>query len=227
MAPPIAICHNRHHVMRLKESAACGGSGLAFLLVTLVASLTRADVPTGDALTREELASLARGELVVRPVAERRGRFELMGGTSWQVIQASPNVVWQALLDTQHYPKMLPRVLEARLVIAAGDERTVFVRQGAAFVQTTYYLKLKHDEARGDVRFALDDTRPHGIAAAWGFYSVRPYRGGRTLLTYGIMADIGRGIVNFVIRETVHEWMLRTPWMVKRFVEGSGRWIYR
>jgi hypothetical protein len=28
------------------------------------------------------------------------------------------------------------------------------------------------------------------------------------------------------MRDSVHEWMLRTPWMIKRFVEGSGRKIY-
>lgn len=201
--------------------------GFALLLVTIVANPAHAE-DGGDApLTQEELARLAHGELVVRSAAERRGRFELMGGTSWQVINATPNVVWQALLDTEHYAKMLPRVIEARLITSAGDERTVFLRQGAAFVQTTYYIKLKHDASRAEIRFALDDTRPHGIEAAWGFYSVRPYRGGRTLLTYGIMADIGSGLVNFVVRDVVHEWMLRTPWMVKRFVEGSGRWIYR
>jgi hypothetical protein len=28
------------------------------------------------------------------------------------------------------------------------------------------------------------------------------------------------------MRSEVHDWMLRTPWMVKRFLEGSGRRLY-
>jgi hypothetical protein len=204
------------------------GSGwLALSLVAFATPGARAEAEASGALTASELARLANGELVTRPVEERRGRFDLVGGTSWQVIDARPDVVWQALLDTPRYPRMLPRVVEARLVDSAGDQRTVYVRQGTSFVQTKYYLKLKYDESRGDVRFALDDTRPHDVDAAWGFYSIRPYKGGRTLLTYGIMADLGGGLVQFVVRGVVHEWMLKTPWMIKRFVEGSGRWIYK
>jgi hypothetical protein len=30
-----------------------------------------------------------------------------------------------------------------------------------------------------------------------------------------------------VLRPAVQEWALRVPWMVKRFVEGSGRYIYK
>jgi hypothetical protein len=28
------------------------------------------------------------------------------------------------------------------------------------------------------------------------------------------------------MRDSVQEWMLRTPWMIKRFLEGSGRKLY-
>ena len=49
---------------------------------------------------------------------------------------------------------------------------------------------------------------------------------GKTLLAYGVMADIGGGFLMGSMRDSVHEWMLRTPWMIKRFVEGSGRKIY-
>jgi ribosome-associated toxin RatA of RatAB toxin-antitoxin module len=229
VARRISICHNRAGVARHTIRAARGGGNPwgAFVFAVFAACPARAWAEDRGALTGAELARLGRGELVVRPAAERRGRLDLMGGTSWQVIDARPEVVWSAILDTQHYRKMLPRVLEARVVTHAGDERTVFVRQGVAFVQTTYHLKLKIDATKADVRFALDDTRPHAIEAAWGFFSVRPHRGERTLLTYGIMADIGSGLIALVVRDTVQEWMLRTPWMIKRFVEGSGRWIYR
>ena len=71
-----------------------------------------ADAPRD--FTAAERKRLAAGGLVERRVVKRKGGLDLMGGTSWQVIKAPPDVIWEALLDTQYYPRMMPRVLEAR-----------------------------------------------------------------------------------------------------------------
>lgn len=176
--------------------------------------------------TAEERQALEAGELVQRPVEKRRGDLRLMGGTSYQLIAAPAHVVWQALLDTPHYHRMMPRVLEAKLVEAKSAQRTVYMRQGAeGIAEHAYYLKVDVDAQQGDIAFKMDEQRPHDLRAAWGFYQVRAY-GEKTLLVYGVMADIGSGWLAGLARGSVHEWMLRTPWMVKRFVEGSGRHIY-
>ena len=73
----------------------------------------------------------------------------------------------------------------------------------------------------------MDDRRPHDLRAAWGFYSGAPLRAGDALLAYGVMADIGDGLGARFVRGSVHDWMMKVPWMVKRFVEGSGRYIYK
>lgn len=230
MAAPGSICHTASTVAAATRGVFRTGRSalLSLCLCGVLLVGGHADASQGtDELTREELVLLRRGELVTRPVTEQRGRLELMGGTSWQVIDARPDVVWRALLDTKHYRRMLPRVLEARVVETAGDIRTIYMRQGVGFLQTTYHLKVRVHEAQRDIWFAVDDTKPHKLRAAWGFYAVRPYAAGRTLLTYGVMADLGDGFVRAVVRDTVHTWMMRVPWMIKRFVEGSGRWLYR
>lgn len=198
-----------------------------------VASLPLATVPARaniDAaqLTHEELGRLKAGHLVLRPATRMRRGVKLMGGSSWQLIDASPEVVWRALLDTPHYPRMMPQVIEARLVRTEGDQRTVFMRQGSAgLLEATYYLNVKVDAARHGLTFSVDERMPHDVLeAVWGFYSVHPYGQGKTVLAYGVMADIRGGIVATVLRNSMHEWMLKTPWLIKRFVEGSGRWIY-
>lgn len=192
-------------------------------------SVARAEVQSGE-LTGEEWGRLRAGELVQRPTTRVRGGVELMGGSSWQVIDASPDVVWRALLDTPHYPRMMPQVLEAKLVQSAEDRRTVFMRQGSeGLFEARYYLDVKVDAARRGLSFSVDGRRPHEVVeAVWGFYSVVPYaEGKKTLLAYSVMADIRGGLLGSVMRDSMHEWMLRTPWMIKRFVEGSGRWIYK
>ena len=182
---------------------------------------------TSRDFTAKERKLLAAGKLIERPVIKRKGSLNLMGGTSWQVINAPPKTVWRALLDTPHYHRMMPQVLEARLVSKERDSRTVYMKQGQSLFHTSYYLKVKIHRDRRDITFQIDESRPHSLKAAWGFYSVRPYDKQRTLLAYGVMADIGHGLVSAIMRTTVHEWMLKVPWMVKRFVEGSGRWIYK
>jgi ribosome-associated toxin RatA of RatAB toxin-antitoxin module len=161
-------------------------------------------------------------------MTERRGGLELLGGTSYQVIDAPRDVVWKALLDTKHYPRMMPQVLEAKTVHTRESERTIFMRQGAGPVEASYYLRVRTYPERGDITFSIDDKQPHDLRAAWGFYTVRPYGdGSKTLLAYGVMADIGSGMLQAMVRDDVHEWMLKVPWTVKRFVEGSGRGLYQ
>lgn len=181
----------------------------------------------GGEFSPRELKQLARGELVKRPVTEARGELRLIGGTSWQVIDASPHVVWQALLDTRHYDRMVPQLAEAKVVRGTPDERKVWFRHAAGPLDMSYTLDMEIDEGRRDISFRIDDTRDNSIRAAWGVYNVLPYEGGKSLLVYAIRADLGEGLGRRLVSSTVHEWMLKVPWMVKRFVEGSGRYIYK
>lgn len=210
----------------------CRQSRLVLALVALVCVLCMGHglalaAPKPRPLTTQERQRLERGELVTRPTIERRGSLRLVGGTSWQVINAKPSAVWQAVLDTTRYHRMLPRVRYAKLTQKSANQRTVYVMHSAGLVDASYYLKVKTYPERWDVTFTLDDSRPHSIRAAWGYYSVRPHGNGKTLLAYGAMVDVGDGVVAGITRSTVQEWALKVPWMIKRFVEGSGRWIYR
>lgn len=201
--------------------------GLGVLAVLLMLATHAAAGIGGSAFSDDEWRKLEAGELVARKQTSRRDGLELMGGSSWQVIDASPEVVFRALLDTHRYPRMMPQVLEAKLVASRQSERTVFVRQGREGVaEKRYYLRINVDEPKRDITFSVDDKRPHDLRAAWGFYTVRPFKGGKTLLAYGIMADLGGGILSNVFGDEIHDWMLKTPWMVKRFVESGGGRLY-
>ena len=93
-------------------------------LAALVLALSYAPAIARDAaaeLSSEELSKLERGELVVRATSERRGDLRLIGGTSFQVVSAPPEVVWQALLDTQYYRRMLPELQSAQRKAAWAD----------------------------------------------------------------------------------------------------------
>jgi len=173
-----------------------------------------------------ERSTLARGGLVVRRKTERRGNQVLLGGTSWQVVALPPEAVWRAVLDTPRYTKMLPSCSVARTVQARGDRRTIFLTHQSGPMSASYYLSTRaHHESR-DLTFALDARRPHSVRAAWGFFTVRPYGSGKSLLSYGIMADFGDGLLGGIVRPRLHEWSLRVPQTMKWYVEGRGRARY-
>jgi hypothetical protein len=194
---------------------------LLCVAISLAPAAVGAEVTSDAAFTAEELQRLAQGQRVERRVTQERGDLRLMGGTSWQVIDAGPDAVWDALLDTSHYGRMLPQVSEARLVHDTGDNRTLFVQHGHSLARTSYYLDVRLDPSRRGMTFHVDESRPRSIRAAWGFYTLRPYGVDKTLLVYGVMADIGDGLVLALIRPSVHEGMMKVPSLVKRFVEGS------
>jgi ribosome-associated toxin RatA of RatAB toxin-antitoxin module len=214
-------------VASLSRKFALLGVVLSALMPLHASTPAKAGV-SSSSFTAEEWRKLDAGELVLRPSTRQQGGTRLMGGSSWQMIDAAPDAVWRALLDTSHYHKMMPQVLEARVVGKQDNVRTVFLRQGAkGLVEAKYYLRVSVHEERHDITFTVDDSKPREVLrSAWGFYTVRPYRDGRTLLAYGVMADIGTGFMAGIVRSNVHEWMLRTPWLIKRFLEGSGRKLY-
>jgi ribosome-associated toxin RatA of RatAB toxin-antitoxin module len=180
-----------------------------------------------ETFTAEETSRLAEGKLVTRPLRVRRGGVELIGGSSWQVIEAEPEIVWRALHDASRYPKMLPGVKEARVVAEGPDVRTVHVRQGAWPISTSYHVLLRSDPAMRELAFELDQKHAHKLNAGWGFARVVPYRGAKTLIAFGVLADVGRGLLAAVGRSVLQRWMLKVPSTVKSFLERGGRDLYR
>ncbi len=187
--------------------------------------LAQADKNRG--FTQAEKSRLTNGQLIVRPTTKRSGQMKLIGGSSWQVIDSPPRIVWKALLDIQYYHRMLPRILKVRPVASKPNHLLIHVKQGTKFFHVSYYLNLNIDSDRRDITFNVDESRPHTLRAGWGFYTVRPFGKDKTVLAYGVMADIGDSIFLSLVQDSVHEWMLKVPEMIKKFLEGSGRYIYK
>jgi ribosome-associated toxin RatA of RatAB toxin-antitoxin module len=176
--------------------------------------------------TSDERARLDRGELVVRPTHRQRGALRLVGGASWQVVQMPPEGVWRALLDTPAYTHMIPLLAHARVVSRVADRRLVYMEHQSGPMNISYYLNTHVQNTRRDLTFTIDAGRPHSITAAWGFFTVRPYEGGRSLISFGIMADVGDGMFAGFLRPRVHSWMMRVPSMMRSYIEGNGRLRY-
>jgi hypothetical protein len=83
------------------------------------------------------------------------------------------------------------------------------------------------------VRFWMDPSHPHAIDDAWGFFRTQPvevactpYRSEgagagcepRTLLTYGVLLDMGAGLARELFEERVRDLMLTVPQLVRGYV---------
>jgi hypothetical protein len=197
---------------------------LAGLCLTAAPSLGET---SANPFSASESQRLRSGELVTRATTEERGSLRLMGGTSWQIINAPPAAVFRALLDTSRYSRMLPTVTGSELISEESGYRLVRMEHKKGPLGISYNIGAHVYPERRDITFLLEQA-PLGLPrAAWGFFSVREYGTNQALLSYGVMADPGDGFVLSMLRSVVHDWMLRVPLQVKHFVESQeGRSRY-
>ena len=212
--------------MNFKSHSVISGSVSAATLMALVwlgpQSSVSALSSDSRAFTAEEEQALRSGQLVVRPTEVVRGGSRLMGGLAWQVVDAAPSRVWQVMTDVRAYPRFLPAVEEARFIDNSGADRRLFIRHRMGFVGVSYFVLATNDAASGRVRFKLDRSRPSGLRDAFGELRVSSYPNGRSVVSLAILADVGQGLIAGLVRKNVHEWMLRVPAQLKKFVESSG-----
>src|SRR5690606_5173265 len=97
--------------------------------------------------------------------------------------------------------------------------------QGNALMEAEYTIRVRR--TRNEARFWLDPSRPHGIDDAWGFFRYQPFVGAngepRVLLTYGVLVDMGPGIVRELFEERVRAALLSVPQLVRREVAELRR----
>lgn len=179
-----------------------------------------------DGLTPDEAARLARRETVIREHTLERGDHRWVGGITYTVMDASAAEVSAIIDDVGSLQRVLPRTKRARVIgTASGGDRLVELVQGNALMEAAYTIRVRHE--RGEARFWLDPTRPHGIDDAWGFFRYEPFIGPsgeeRVLLTYGILVDVGPGIVRDLFEERLRAALLSVPQLVRRQVAELRR----
>ncbi len=202
----------------------------AAFVALLVSSATaqQRQTPAGEGFTAQERTRLAEGRLVQRSTSQRRGQLRLIGGSAWRVVDQPVEVTWRALLDEGAYAQMLPATEEARVVSRRPGERVMRIRHVVGFVRVTYHLRFTYDHPHHDIAFRLDRQRHNDLRAAWGFIRVQPFEGSttRTLISYGVMADTGSGVLSGVLRPQIHDSLLRVPSTIRSYLHGAGAHRY-
>jgi hypothetical protein len=199
------------------------GTGAVVCLVALssvaVPGAARADAPLPSAADE---ARLEAGETLVYPETQYEHGRRYVGGVSYTVVDASARELTGLLGDVSAYIAVLPHAKSATIVDRIGDDTLVEIRQGTGFVEAAYTLRMRLDADGRRVRFWLDRSRPHAIDDAWGYFRVEPIQdksdgGPRVLLSYGILVDLGPGIMRDFFESRIQASMLSVPERLRRY----------
>jgi len=188
-------------------------------LVALAASLVAALAATSaraDGLTGEETSRLVQGETVARTQELVRGSRRYVGGVTYTVIDGTMGDLAAVLDDVRYWRRFLPKTRDARLVGTVDGDPLVRVTHGSAIVQVGYVLRV-HREGNV-VRFWMDASRDHDIEDAWGFFRAEPAGDGRTFVTYGILVDMGDGLLRDLFEPRMRQLALEVPDLVRDVV---------
>lgn len=190
---------------------------IAFVCAFGAASSARA---AEGALTPDESARLGRGETVIREQTVERGDHRYIGGITYTVVDASAAEVAALVENVDSLRRVLPRTKRARVVGSIGGDQLVELAQGNSLMEAEYTIRMRH--VRNEARFWLEPSRPHAIDDAWGFFRYEPFIGPsgdeRVLLTYGVLVDVGPGIVRELFEERVRAALLSVPQLLRRQV---------
>jgi hypothetical protein len=196
---------------RLVAAAALIVAGLA------VAPFGRADT---DGLSPAETEKLLHGVPVVRPTQVERGGRHYVGGVSYAAVDAPPDEVAALLANVDAWQRILPRTRSARVVGYAGSDPLVLVTHGTPLIEASYTMRVHREGSV--VRFWLERSYRHDIEDAWGFLRMEPLANGKTVVTYGILVDMGPGLLRDLFEERVRDLALTVPQRVRGLVLAQG-----
>jgi hypothetical protein len=181
-------------------------AGLAAVAALVLGGST---IARADGLSASETDRLLRGDTVAREQQLQRGDRRYVGGVTYTILDARAADLASVLDDVRSWRRFLPKTRDAQHVGSAGTDALVEITHGSALVKVAYTLRV-HREGNV-VRFWMDPSRPHDIEDAWGFFRAEPMPDGRTLMTYGILIDMGDGLLRDMFEDRVRELALEVP----------------
>jgi len=132
-----------------------------------------------------------------------------VGGVTYTILDAGVDDLASLLDDFRSWRRFLPKTRDAQRVGALGEDPLVEITHGSPLVKVAYTLRVHR--SGNLVRFWMDPSRPHDIEDAWGFFRAEPLPNGRTLMTYGILIDMGSGLLRDMFEGRVRELALEVP----------------
>lgn len=205
-----------------------GGSpdvGPATSAPTAPAPVAPAPVAPTISFTKEELARLARGSVVVRsemftkPDGKRAG-----AGKAYCIVNATPDASFAIFHDYEKTPEYQPRLKKVTVREKNGNLWRVTQELKIAIKTVRYSVDITFDPVARRMAWTLDKTQKNDIKDTMGSWEFTPWEDGKTLIVYTISLDTGSFvpafIEQFLTQQDLPELLLST----KRRIESGGKW---
>ena len=167
------------------------------------------------------MSRLQQGKIVQRRTTQQRGELKLIGGQSWQVIDRSPEDTWELLVRTMEHHKFIPGANESNLLSSSRKKKRTELIHTSGPISISYQIDLTFNSDKRTMMIQFVPNSSKHVRAGWGFAKIRPWHNDQTLISFGMLIDIGEGLLTGFIRPAVQRWLLLVPSDIKRYVEAS------
>jgi hypothetical protein len=182
------------------------------------------DAPSSaDVLSASDYGRLVHGDTVVFKQALQRGGRRYVGGVAYALVDAHGEDVATLMANPDAWRRVLPRTRSVRWMGSIAGDRLIEVTHGTAVLQAGYTMRVRRSGR--SIRFWMDPDYPHDIEDAWGFVRTEDAPDGRTLVVYGVLIDMGPGLMRDLFEEKVRDAALTVPqrmrgWLLERSAQG-------
>lgn len=182
----------------------------AFGVAIAITSPASAQDSDGASVSRAELDT--SNTMVYRTSLERGDR-RLVGGIVYALLPVSAARAYALLRERERFVSFFPKLRSTRLVGEMPPDLFVEFEHGGATFHTRHTLRIRFTDADRSVKFWLEPRFPHDVRDAWGYlnFSEDPSDPKKSVLTYGVLVDMGLGLFDMVIEDRVRALLLSVP----------------
>ena len=178
----------------------------------LLAAAVLAFSPSASALSSVEKARLAQGESIVEPTSLVRDDHRFDGGVSNNIADADAARLSQLIRTPERWRELLPRVSGVELG-AIDEHGRGHVRLTHKFGPFTgsYSVVIAFSDKGRSARFWIDRSQENALSDGWGFVRLTELPGGKTLVTWGVLFDLGDGLTRSLFEAKIQRLALEFP----------------
>jgi len=179
--------------------------------------------PEHELLTEEIKAELAEDDLALNPKLNANSESTAYAA-AFGIIDASPETVFETLLDYEAQELWAPKVESAHL--NKDDENPASVRFTTKVMLRTreYHLLFDADRDTRRIVYTLDEERENYFEQVDGYWQVLPYRSDQSVVVYVLDIITGVSVPAWMQRGFVTNDLPDIMESLKKRVESGGTW---
>jgi len=195
------------------------------IALVLGIAVAAASGPAGAVdFTEKQLAKLKAGKSVKKPLVDA-GSNGVYGGSGFALIDAPPEVVWNAILDWGSYKKVFPKTRDVRQVSRKGGRSLVRMELGTKLINVAYFVEVTANKSKWQISYKLVGSKPHDIDEVQGYWRLFPQKNGQTLVAYVTAVKVPMGLVNLIpenLEKKINRNLLASPQYLREWIHGPG-----